>query len=661
MKRIIKTLIATIIALVFCINSAIIAAADGETSGNCGDGVTWNYDAGTSTLTIDGSGRMSDYSSSENLPWYQYRADIRSIQINEGVTYIGKYAFYNVRSNDYTKLTTISLPEGLTEIAAYAFRYCRIETLNLPSTLTTIQTAALNDIQELKSVTVAEGNTAFAMYNECLYTADYKTLVFYPRVSAVKDVVIKDGCEEIGIYAFYGSGIKTVTIPSSVTVIGESAFSGSGIQSVEIPSSVKTINHGAFGSSSLKSVILNEGLETISAYAFSGTKINSISAIPKSVKVIEAGAFKAMGDVTTGYIDEITLLSTDCSFPTDSGSFNDVFYSSSHLPEVRFVYSQSTEEYLKRVEHTKYTALCLDATENHTFEKASTTATCTQAGTATMTCSVCGYSKEEDEEALGHSFTNYVSDGNATCTADGTKTAECDNGCGETDTVTDEGSMTEHIYEETVTAPTCTEQGYTEYKCKDCGNTYKSDYVEAKGHTAETVIIKEAAIGETGLKQEKCSVCGEVLSETEIPALEETTAEEELTQTTETITEETTKEAASTSEKENTTKRETVTATEKQDNSFNTDYSLFRVVGGIECAKAAVRFDEEITGYEVFISDGSGFKNGGEITNSDENYVVFLNLKSDCNYQFKLKAFKIIDGKKIYANEESRTVTVMIK
>ena len=42
--------------------------------------------------------------------------------------------------------------------------------------------------------------------------------------------------------------------------------------------------------------------------------------------------------------------------------------------------------------------------------------------------------------ALGHSFTNYVSDGNATCTADGTKTAKCDRGCGATDTIPDEAA-----------------------------------------------------------------------------------------------------------------------------------------------------------------------------------------------------------------------------
>ena len=47
----------------------------------------------------------------------------------------------------------------------------------------------------------------------------------------------------------------------------------------------------------------------------------------------------------------------------------------------------------------------------------------------------------------GHLFEDYRSDGNATCTADGTKTASCA-GCDVTDTVTDEGSRTAHTYED---------------------------------------------------------------------------------------------------------------------------------------------------------------------------------------------------------------------
>lgn len=70
-------------------------------------------------------------------------------------------------------------------------------------------------------------------------------------------------------------------------------------------------------------------------------------------------------------------------------------------------------------------------------------ATCTADGTKTRNCIWCGLPDTVPDPGtmLRHQFTNYVSDGNATCIEDGTKTAKCDHeGCGETDTVTDEGS-----------------------------------------------------------------------------------------------------------------------------------------------------------------------------------------------------------------------------
>lgn len=85
-------------------------------------------------------------------------------------------------------------------------------------------------------------------------------------------------------------------------------------------------------------------------------------------------------------------------------------------------------------------------------------ATCTQDGCAAYWyCPDCGsyfadadgkldesetYTGQEDfyQEAMGHSFTHYVYDNNATYDDDGTETAQCDHGCGLTDTRTKVGS-----------------------------------------------------------------------------------------------------------------------------------------------------------------------------------------------------------------------------
>lgn len=60
---------------------------------------------------------------------------------------------------------------------------------------------------------------------------------------------------------------------------------------------------------------------------------------------------------------------------------------------------------------------------------------------AAQTCTVCG---TELDAIKDHKFVEYVSDNNATCTADGTKTAKCIYDCGLTDTVTDKGSAKDH-------------------------------------------------------------------------------------------------------------------------------------------------------------------------------------------------------------------------
>lgn len=107
--------------------------------------------------------------------------------------------------------------------------------------------------------------------------------------------------------------------------------------------------------------------------------------------------------------------------------------------------------------------------------------TCTETGlTEGSHCSVCNkiLVAQKTVSALNHSFTNYISNDDATCTEDGTKTAKCDR-CDVTDTQSDEGSAKGHTsVVDAAVAPTYSSVGLTEGShCADCGLVFKEQEV----------------------------------------------------------------------------------------------------------------------------------------------------------------------------------------
>ena len=100
-----------------------------------------------------------------------------------------------------------------------------------------------------------------------------------------------------------------------------------------------------------------------------------------------------------------------------------------------------------------------------------------------------------------------------TCTEDGVTTYRCET-CG--DTYIETTPATGHSYTAAVTAPTCTEKGYTTYTCTVCGDHYTADEVAALGHDyAETTV--PATCTENGSVTHTCTRCGNSYTET-LPA-----------------------------------------------------------------------------------------------------------------------------------------------
>jgi len=239
-------------------------------SGTCGENLTWTFSSDTSTLTISGTGDMTDYEWGAT-PWYRFRDYIQQAVIDNGLTSIGDGAFYGCSG-----LTSITIPAGVTSIGEYAFAECvGLTSITIPAGVTSISHGSFLDCSSITSITIPAGVTS------------------------------------IGDYAFYGcSGLTTVTIPDGVTSIGDYAFEEcSGLMSITIPDGVTSIGNEAFGQcaslgiSSLSPWLTPDMYSKISSYQIylNNVKIQEITRaeIPDDISTIRANAFNGFTYLTS--------------------------------------------------------------------------------------------------------------------------------------------------------------------------------------------------------------------------------------------------------------------------------------------------------------------------------------------------------------------------
>ena len=152
----------------------------------------------------------------------------------------------------------------------------------------------------------------------------------------------------------------------------------------------------------------------------------------------------------------------------------------------------------------------------HKWGATVTPPTHTEPGYTLYECSVCKESYKTDYTApVGHAFDEGTVTREATCTAEGEMTYACS--CGATHTVPI--PMTEHELTSVVTAPTCTELGYTTHSCKHCDYSYTDTPVGALGHAWDMGVVAAApTLTATGKLIQTCTVCHE-RKETVLPML----------------------------------------------------------------------------------------------------------------------------------------------
>ena len=335
---------------------------------------------------------------------------------------------------------------------------------------------------------------------------------WYDSRSRVKSAVIAEGVTSIGDSAFCNcTSLTSVTIPNSVTSIGEFAFRGcSSLTSVTIPNSVTSIGDGAFAScTSLTGIRVTEGNSHYSSDA-SGVLFNkdkttlvqcpgafAAYTIPDSVTSIGGSAFRGCSSLTS-----VTIPDSVTSFGSDA------FQGCTSLTSVTIPDSVTSIGGWAFYYCTSLTSVTIP--DGVTSIGGWAFYNCTSLTSVTIPDSVTSIGMSAFEDCTSLTDVYYagseaqwkaiqISYGN-----DALLNAN----------IHYNYVFHTHSYKDVVTAPTCTEKGYTTHTCA-CGNSYVDTYVDALGHAWDNgKVTKEPTETETGVKTFTCTRCGETKTET---------------------------------------------------------------------------------------------------------------------------------------------------
>ena len=183
-----------------------------------------------------------------------YQSSIQKIEIGNGVTSIGAYAFGNCYS-----IASITIPNGITSVGNYAFDHCyTLESIVIPDSVTSIGQYAFSQCGSLASITMPNSVTSIGQS------------AFYLCYS-LASITIPNGVTSIGQYAFYQCySLASITIPNGVTSIGQRSFyQCNSLASITIPNGVISIGQYAFyACGSLASITTPESITSIGAFTF---------------------------------------------------------------------------------------------------------------------------------------------------------------------------------------------------------------------------------------------------------------------------------------------------------------------------------------------------------------------------------------------------------
>jgi len=147
------------------------------------------------------------------------------------VTAIGNEAFY-----DASEMTSIDIPESVTEIDVGAFYGCSsLTNLTIPNGVTEIGASAFGYCKNITSISIPNGVTSLnaSVFDHC---------------ESLSTIILPNGLKKIENYALYHCrSLTSIDLPNSLTSIGESAFNGCGsLTSIVIQNNITRLKLYAF-------------------------------------------------------------------------------------------------------------------------------------------------------------------------------------------------------------------------------------------------------------------------------------------------------------------------------------------------------------------------------------------------------------------------------
>lgn len=214
---------------------------------------------------------------------------------------------------------SLDVPEKIggytvTGVEANTFFYAKeLESINFPSTVTTISPSVFQGYVNIKEITVNDANKNYSSKDGVLFNKNQSTLLIYPKGNERTSYEIPNNVSVISSFAFYGAeNLSEIVIPNSVKTIEYYAFeSCTALTEIMLPASVSSIGDLAFYRClSLKSISVDESNKTYSSengLLFNKAKTdlilypsaleNTEYAVPASVKNIGAYAFDGVSNL----------------------------------------------------------------------------------------------------------------------------------------------------------------------------------------------------------------------------------------------------------------------------------------------------------------------------------------------------------------------------